>query len=136
MTAAGVILIARSTGRLLLLERSSDVAEPGTWSVPAGDVESGEQPVDAALRELREETGRSGQLALLDLVAVDRMGSSDFHYVFASVPREFRPRLNWESSQAAWSALDHLPRPLHSRFERFLRYHGDAVLGAIVELRR
>ncbi len=44
-------------GRILLMERASNSAEGKTWGVPAGKVEQGEAPHQAALRELREETG-------------------------------------------------------------------------------
>jgi 8-oxo-dGTP diphosphatase len=40
-------------GRVLLLKRADD----GRWSLPAGMVEPEEQPADAVLREIVEETG-------------------------------------------------------------------------------
>ncbi|GAA2632603.1 NUDIX hydrolase [Paractinoplanes durhamensis] len=40
-------------GRVLLLRRGDN----GQWSLPAGMVDPGEQPSDAALREVLEETG-------------------------------------------------------------------------------
>ena len=43
--------------RVLLLRRSGHVRCPGTWEMVHGSIEPGERPADAALRELREETG-------------------------------------------------------------------------------
>jgi dATP pyrophosphohydrolase len=43
--------------QVLALRRSSLGRCPGSWEVVHGRVEDGEGPVDAALRELREETG-------------------------------------------------------------------------------
>ena len=40
-------------GRILLMERS----DGSGWCLPCGWVEAGERPVDAAIREVREETG-------------------------------------------------------------------------------
>jgi len=52
---AGVLL---TTGRkVLVLLRSEDVTEPGTWNLAGGAVDSDEEPLVAGLRELEEETG-------------------------------------------------------------------------------
>jgi 8-oxo-dGTP pyrophosphatase MutT (NUDIX family) len=50
-TAAGVVL--DDNGRVLLGRR----ADTGTWALPGGIVEPGEEPADAAVREIFEETG-------------------------------------------------------------------------------
>ncbi len=44
-------------GKILLLQRAADRVEPGSWGVPAGKLEQGEVPEEAAIRELQEETG-------------------------------------------------------------------------------
>lgn len=44
-------------GKILLLQRPHGKSEGGTWGVPAGKLEDGESPKDAAKRELFEETG-------------------------------------------------------------------------------
>jgi len=52
---AGVVaVVGRSDGLVLAFERA-DVA--GNWQLPQGGLETAEQPVDAAWRELGEETG-------------------------------------------------------------------------------
>ena len=43
--------------RVLLLERSPAARSPGAWEVVHGRIEPGETPVQAAQRELAEETG-------------------------------------------------------------------------------
>ncbi len=53
---AVAIVVARE-GRLLLGRRAAWTKSPGTWSFPAGFVERGERVEDAAIREVREETG-------------------------------------------------------------------------------
>ncbi len=47
-------------GEMLLLKRPEDVHCGGLWSFPGGKVEPGEAPLDAARRELAEETGLAG----------------------------------------------------------------------------
>ncbi len=53
-TKAGVGLIIRDRRGRLLIERRSDC---GLWGLPGGRIEPGESIVDAAVREVREETG-------------------------------------------------------------------------------
>jgi putative (di)nucleoside polyphosphate hydrolase len=52
---AGVGIVLRDhEGRVLALERRD---RPGSWQLPQGGLEAHEEPADAALRELHEETG-------------------------------------------------------------------------------
>jgi putative (di)nucleoside polyphosphate hydrolase len=52
--AGVVIVVSGPDGRVLAFERG-DVR--GQWQAPQGGLEMGEAPIDAAWRELREETG-------------------------------------------------------------------------------
>jgi dihydroneopterin triphosphate diphosphatase len=45
----------------LLLRRAPGDRSPGTWETVHGHIEDGERPVDAAVRELREETGLAAE---------------------------------------------------------------------------
>jgi Tfp pilus assembly pilus retraction ATPase PilT/8-oxo-dGTP pyrophosphatase MutT (NUDIX family) len=47
--------------RVLALQRANDTRCPSAWEPVHGHIESGEEPEDAALRELREETGLSAE---------------------------------------------------------------------------
>jgi len=51
-----------SNKELLLLKRPGNVHQGGLWSFPGGKVEDGEAPLNAAVRELKEETALSGKL--------------------------------------------------------------------------
>ncbi|MBC7671923.1 MAG: NUDIX domain-containing protein [Polaromonas sp.] len=47
--------------RVLTLQRALDTRCPGAWETVHGRIEAGEEPEDAALREVLEETGLSVQ---------------------------------------------------------------------------
>jgi ADP-ribose pyrophosphatase YjhB (NUDIX family) len=54
-TASVAVIITNSNGKVLLLEH---ILRPGSgWGIPGGFIEHGEQPAEAALREMREEAG-------------------------------------------------------------------------------
>ncbi|MFF8696242.1 NUDIX domain-containing protein [Streptomyces sp. NPDC015144] len=56
---AGLAVKAADTGRVLMIQRALDDEDPaaGTWEIPGGHREDGEDPLAAALREWSEETG-------------------------------------------------------------------------------
>lgn len=61
---ASCLVVIDEKNRLLLVKRS---VEPkiGCWCLPGGFMELNETPEQAALRELKEETGLAGQIELL-----------------------------------------------------------------------
>ncbi|WP_428149282.1 NUDIX hydrolase [Brevundimonas sp.] len=64
--AVGVVCLR---GDEVLLIRRGTPPRIGEWSLPGGRIEPGERAVDAALRELREETGVEARiLGLVDVV--------------------------------------------------------------------
>ncbi len=60
-------------GRILLARRAGD-PERGKWDLPGGFLEEGEHPLDALVRELREETGLEVEPLELVAIEVDRYG--------------------------------------------------------------
>lgn len=68
---ATAALVLDGDDKLLLVKRGMDPGK-GEWSLPGGFIEDDETPIDAALRELREETGLIGEVEkLIDVVYED-----------------------------------------------------------------
>jgi ADP-ribose pyrophosphatase YjhB (NUDIX family) len=109
-----VAVLAEWEGRVLLGRRA---LEPwfGQWNLPGGFVEKGEHPMDAAVREFREEVGLEVRLTGLLAVTLSRYEPTDdwlLHHIFtgdadgepAPDPREM--------SEACWFLPDQIPSPL------------------------
>ena len=76
-------------GREVLLVQRRNPPDSHLWGFPGGHVEWGETALDAAARELREETGviaaPRGYLTNVDVLRVAPDGSTDVHYLLAAV---------------------------------------------------
>ncbi len=60
--------VVQRNDRLLLVRLTDLSASPGAWSLPGGGIDHGEDPAEAVVRELYEETGLQGRVvALLDV---------------------------------------------------------------------
>jgi len=104
----GAIAIVHHMGRLLLVKRSK---EPNihTWGFPGGHVELGETALDAATRELAEETGVIARaeryLTNIDVITHDSDGKLRFHYLLAVVICTYQsgtPQAADDVSDASW----------------------------------
>jgi ADP-ribose pyrophosphatase YjhB (NUDIX family) len=103
-------LLPDGDGRLLLgHRRDADV-----WNLPGGQVERGESPWQAAMREARDETGL--EVSVLRLALVDHCPERDeLVLAFACVIEGGALTLNDEADQLAWFALDELPANIAPR---------------------
>ena len=66
ITAAGVVFLAKDTGRCLLQLRNSDKRYKHTWGFFGGLIDKGETPFEALQRELVEEIGFMPELHKLN----------------------------------------------------------------------
>lgn len=131
-TAAGVVLDGE--GRVLLGRRS----DTGTWALPGGIIDPGEEPADAAVREIFEETGVIAVPEALSAVTVSgpityRNGDmvQYLEVLFRCRAVGGSARVNdSESVEVGWHALDTLA-DLADLEVRSLRRITQAVSGAV-----
>jgi 8-oxo-dGTP pyrophosphatase MutT (NUDIX family) len=122
--------------RVLVLQRAADTIRAGSWETVYGKIDSGERPEQAAVRELREETG-------LDLTALYNVTVSSFFLhtsqtiqmaiVFAAFVGDSDVVLSDEHQRFEWLSVDEAcdrftwPRAVQSlRDARRLLATGDA----------
>lgn len=103
-------------GRVLIAERLVEPAK-GLFTFPGGRVEMGETLAEAALRELREETGVTaaivGFVDHVEHVARDAAGGIAFHAVicaFAARWTSGEPRPSDEIGQTIWARPEDVAR--------------------------
>jgi 8-oxo-dGTP pyrophosphatase MutT (NUDIX family) len=110
---AGCIIMAQDTGRFCIAHRSSRVEQPGTWGTWGGAIDEGEDPAQAARRELAEEAGYTGAMRLVPLYVFKHESGFTYYNFLAIVEREFRPKTNWETQGWDWVDYGAWPSPLH-----------------------
>jgi 8-oxo-dGTP diphosphatase len=104
--AVGVVCLRG--GEVLLIRRGKP-PRLGEWSLPGGRIEPGERAVDAALRELHEETGVTARITgLLDVVD-GLFPEAGRHYVLIDYAAEWlsgEPVAGDDALEARFVALD------------------------------
>ncbi len=104
--AVGVVCLR---GDSVLLIRRGTPPRQGEWSLPGGRIEPGERAVDAALRELREETGVEAEITGLIDVVDGLFPEAGQHYVLIDYAARWlsgEPAGGGDALEARFVALD------------------------------
>jgi 8-oxo-dGTP pyrophosphatase MutT (NUDIX family) len=108
-TAAGGLIISKSTGNILIALRSDSVEDPETYGIFGGRVDHFESPEEALEREIFEETGYPIFGTYQELgVLYSEDNDFSYHTHIAYSPTDFVPNLNWEHTKAEWVSLEAL----------------------------
>jgi 8-oxo-dGTP diphosphatase len=99
--------------KILLVKRGDRWLEPGKWAVPGGFLERDETGEQAALRELKEETGYNGRvIKLFQVIDNPRRRHEDrqnVSLVYLIKPFKKVGEPDGEIAKVKWFDLDQLP---------------------------
>ena len=133
LTCDTVVFAGPATARkVLLVERGTEPSK-GCWALPGGFVDEGERPVDAARRELAEETGVVWEGPMLSVGAFGNPGRDPRGWTVSAV---FLADIGFDTpvvvggddaADAAWFFADDLPE--HVAFD-----HVEIVREALLRL--
>ena len=118
MFYASIIVVFNDQKEILLLKRGDKADSfPGKWGLPGGKIEAGESPEQAAVRELKEETGLAAdENDMYYIYTILRSGGRE---IICFVAENYKGKviLNQESSDYKWVdpkdmvTMDLIPTP-------------------------
>jgi 8-oxo-dGTP diphosphatase len=120
----GVGIMLLKEGKILLGQRhpdpkkaNSDLKGEGTWTMPGGKVDFGETIINAAIREVKEETNIDIKKDGIKIISISDDIKDNVHFVtigflcelFSGIPQVMEPEqiTKWD-----WFDLSNLPKPI------------------------
>lgn len=92
------------SGKFLVIRRSqTDRKWPGVWEFPGGKIEENESPLEAAVRETREETGLNVEIVKnFSVHKVYFFENEKIIYYFLARPKTKKVKLSYEHDKFKW----------------------------------
>jgi 8-oxo-dGTP diphosphatase len=110
----GAVAVVCHLNRVILVQRGKQPSA-GMWGFPGGHLEMGETALQAAARELHEETGVTAHpleyLTNIDVILRDTDGAIQQQYLLAAVLCDYQqgtPQPADDAEQAIWIAIEEL----------------------------
>ena len=133
--AAGILVrhLDGDTPWYFLARRSEHTHRGGTWAIPGGALDLGEEPLDGARREFVEEIGIDLDEFEVAAVHEDDHGGWSYWTVVVDVGERFEcpPVTSWETAEVRWVRADEVTRlPLFDAFLATLRHLGLLDVGS------
>lgn len=121
---ASCLVVIDKKERVLLVKRSVE-PKKGVWCLPGGFMELGETPELAALRELKEETGLSGQIEMLLGITSNNSPLYDTVFMVGYLVKNYSGLLKSgdDASEAAYFHPDDLPEIAFESHKKFIRIY-------------
>jgi 8-oxo-dGTP pyrophosphatase MutT (NUDIX family) len=116
ISAGGLVIDQSGTQGLLIgrIDIKDTKRERLLWSLPKGHIESGETPEEAAIREVKEETGIEsiikGSLGVIDfwfMAGGKRIHKTVHHFYFSAVGGVISPQVS-EVDDVRWFLIDEI----------------------------
>ena len=116
ISAGGLVIDSSGTKGLLIgrIDLKDQSREKLLWSLPKGHIEAGESPEQAAIREVREETGIESEiqksLGVIDfwfMAGGKRIHKTVHHFVFKEKGGRISPQVS-EVDDVRWFPLDEI----------------------------
>jgi putative (di)nucleoside polyphosphate hydrolase len=136
--ACAGIMLANRDGKIFVGQRIDGGSDAGAWQMPQGGIDDGEEPEEAALRELEEETGIAR-----GLVTVIARSADEYFY---DLPQELIGKLwkgKWRGQRQWWFLLrfqgedsDINIETKHAEFSRWQWVAPQELPGLIVPFKR
>lgn len=104
-------------GKVLMIKRAEGIRMGGYWALPGGYVEWNETTEEAALRELKDETGIGGEIisffGIYSDPSRDEDGRQNIDLVYLIKPLKQSSKIDKkEVEKVAWFSLDKLPEKI------------------------
>ncbi|MBT3233517.1 MAG: NUDIX hydrolase [Calditrichaeota bacterium] len=114
--AVGVV-VENSREEVLFVQVFRYALDAVTWEIPAGRIDKGESPIDAAIREVQEESGyeTSEHKLVYSFYPIDGISDEKFHIVFCKAGRRTGDFDRDEINDIKWVHKDKLKQMIQKQ---------------------